>query len=253
MTTNGMQRWHDAVALVTGASSGIGAAVARELSGAGLRVVLAARREDRIAALATEFPGGDERVLPLGVDLRDEGAILAMFETVRSQWGGVDVLINNAGLGHKAPLLDGETAMWREMLEVNILALCVCTREAVRDMRRRDIGQVIHISSMSAHRVPPGSGVYSATKFAVRSLTEGLRSELRAASSGIRVAAVSPGYVETEFVEKYHRSADVAHEIFCRFPMLQPEDIAATVIHILSQPDHVEVHDVLLRATAQPT
>ena len=252
MGTNRMQRWRDAVALITGASSGIGAAVARQLSGAGLRVVLAARREDTLAALAAEL-GGADRAVAVGVDLRDEAAILAMFQTIRSQWGGVDVLVNNAGLGHKAPLLAGETAMWREMLEVNILALCVCTREAVRDMRRTETGQVIHISSMSAHRVPPGSGVYSATKFAVRSLTEGLRSELRAAGSNIRVAAVSPGYVETEFIEKYHRSADAARDIFERFEVLQADDVAATVLHILEQPEHVQVHDVLMRATAQPT
>jgi len=252
MGTNRMQRWRDAVALITGASSGIGAAVARQLSGAGLRVVLAARREDKLAALAAEL-GGADRAVAVGVDLRDEAAILAMFQTIRSQWGGVDVLVNNAGLGHKAPLLAGETAMWREMLEVNILALCVCTREAVRDMRRTETGQVIHISSMSAHRVPPGSGVYSATKFAVRSLTEGLRSELRAAGSNIRVAAVSPGYVETEFIEKYHRSADAARDIFERFEVLQADDVAATVLHILEQPEHVQVHDVLMRATAQPT
>ena len=119
------------------------------------------------------------RFHPVACDLRNESDILRMFAEIETLWGGVDILVNNAGLGHKAPLLSGSTEHWREMLDVNILALCVCTREATRQMHARGQGHVIHISSMSAHRVPPNSGVYSATKFAVRSLTEGLRQELR--------------------------------------------------------------------------
>ena len=117
---------------------------------------------------------------------------------------------------------------------------------------RGDVGQVIHISSMSAHRVLSGSGVYSATKFAVRSLTEGLRLELREANSGIRVCAISPGYVETEFEEHYHRSADKAREIYARYKALEAGDIADTVVHVLSTPQHVQIHDVLVRPTLQP-
>src|SRR5690606_13402210 len=144
-------------------------------------------------------------------DLRDERAIDALFSAVRERFGGVDVLVNNAGLGRAAPPTSGATEHWREMLELNVLAPCICTREAIRDMRARGAdGHVIHVSSMAAHRVPAGSGVYSATKFAVRSLTEGLRQELRELKSGIRVTAISPGFVETEFAERYHGSADAA-------------------------------------------
>lgn len=193
-------------------------------------------------------------VITQSVDLRQEAQILDFFAQVRQQWGGVDVLVNNAGLGRKASLLEGETAAWREVFEVNVLALCICTREAVQDMRQRgDRGQVLHISSLSGHRVPASNGIYAASKFAVRALTEGLRQELRQAQSQIKVTAISPGYVQTEFAEKYYQSASQAAELYGQYPVLQPQDIAEAVWYILSQPDHVQVHDLLLRPTQQPS
>ena len=246
-----MDRWKDRVALVTGASAGIGRATARRLAAEGMRVALAARREDRLRALVDEL--GAERALAVATDLRDEASIDALFAAVRGRWGGVDVLVNNAGLGHHAPLTSGATDAWREMLEVNVLALCVCTREAVKDMRARDVaGHVIHVSSMAAHRVPAGSGVYSATKYAVRSLTEGLRRELRELDSPIRVSAVSPGFVETEFAAHYHRSEEKAKETYSRYEVLKDADVADAVAWVLGTPPHVQVHDVLVRPTEQP-
>jgi NADP-dependent 3-hydroxy acid dehydrogenase YdfG len=240
------------VALVTGASSGIGRAVALVLQGAGMKVVVAARRIDRLQDIAER--GSPDTVLPIACDLRDEQQIISMFATVRERWGGVDVLVNNAGLGRNATLCDGSSEDWREMLEVNVLALCICTREAVADMRRHgDTGHVVHISSMAAHRVPSGSGVYSATKFAVRSLTEGLRQELRQAGSGIRVSAVSPGFVETEFAEVFHHGDRTApSRTYGNYPCLQPDDVAAAVRFVLTAPAHMQVHDLLVRPTAQP-
>ncbi len=240
------------VALVTGASSGIGRAIAHDLIALDYAVVLCARREDRLRALAAEL--GPDRAWPMACDLRDEPAILAMFETVRERWGGVDLLINNAGLGRRASLLEGETRHWREMLDVNVLALSICTREAVRDMTARgDRGHVVHISSMAAHRVPEHSGLYSATKYAVRSLTEGLRRELRALDSGIRVTAISPGFVETEFAQVYaHGDPSAAAQTYGRYPCLQPRDVAEAVRYVVTAPQHVQVHDVLLRPTRQP-
>jgi len=247
-----LERWRGKVAVVTGASSGIGRATAALLADAGLKVAVAARRRERLDAFAAERPGAE--VLALEVDLRDEAAIARAFAQVRERWGGVDVLVNNAGLGRKAPLVSGATEAWREMLEVNVLALCVCTREALQDMRARgDQGHVIHVSSMSAHRVPSGSGVYSATKFAVRSLTEGLRQELRELESGIRVSSISPGFVETEFAATYHESEEAARATYSRFPVLTPDDVANAVAYVLGAPAHVQVHDVLVRPTQQPT
>ena len=240
------------VAMVTGASSGIGRAIALKLAQEGYRLALCARRLQRLEDLQSQLESLGAEVLIQAVDLRQESAILGFFDTVRKRWGGVDVLINNAGLGHKQPLLDGETEAWRDMLEVNVLALCICTREALQDMKGRGgQGHVVHVSSMSGHRVPGGSGVYSATKFAVRSLTEGLRQELRQAELNIRVSSVSPGFVETEFAAQYHQSQDQAEALYGQFPVLQPEDIANTIAYILAQPDHVQIHDVLLRPTQQ--
>ncbi|MEM9006296.1 MAG: SDR family NAD(P)-dependent oxidoreductase [Cyanobacteria bacterium P01_F01_bin.86] len=240
------------VALVTGASSGIGQAIARTLAQASYRVALCARRSDRLQDLQKDLTAAGAEVLICPTDLRQESAILALFQTIRQTWGGVDVLINNAGLGRKAPLMSGATEAWQEMLDVNVLALCICTREAIQDMRQRgDRGHVVHISSLSGHRVPGTSGIYAASKFAVRALTEGLRQELRAANSQIRVSAISPGLAETEFAEKYHASAVVAQEVYGRFPVLQPQDVANAVAYVLSQPEYVQVHDILVRSTYQ--
>jgi NADP-dependent 3-hydroxy acid dehydrogenase YdfG len=248
---NTIKRWEGKVALVTGASSGIGREVARALSAAGMKVALSARRAERLRALADEL-GGEKLVAP--ADLRDEAAIASMFDQVRDTWGGVDVLVNSGGLGRSAPLLEGPIDAWREMLEVNVLGLTICTKLAVEDMRRRgDAGHVFHISSMSAHRIPGDSGVYSASKFAVRALTEALRKELREAGSSVRVTAISPGYVETEFAEVYHGNRAAADETYGRFKVLQPEDIAESVIYALSAPEHVAVHDILMRPTQQRT
>lgn len=240
------------VALITGASSGIGQAIAQSLAQAGYRVALCARRQDRLEALQADLTATGAEVLIQPTDLRQEADILALFDRIRQTWGGVDVLVNNAGLGYKAPLISGATAAWREMLEVNVLALCICTREAIQDMQGRgDRGHIIHIGSMAGHRVPGGSGVYAASKFAVRALTEALRLELRATQSQIRISAISPGYVETEFAEKYHQNPAAAQEIYGQFPVLQPQDVANAVTYILQQPAHVQVHDLLLRPTNQ--
>jgi NADP-dependent 3-hydroxy acid dehydrogenase YdfG len=251
---DGMSNWQNKTALVTGASSGIGQAVARRLCTEGMKVVCCARRTERLEALQTELEGVAGELWPMTADLRDEQQILRMFAAIREGLGGVDVLVNNAGLGYRSPLTTGETRHWREMLEVNVLALCICTREAVSDMRARgDAGHVIHISSMSGHRVPSQSGVYSATKYAVRSLTEGLRQELRAAGSKIRVTAISPGFVETEFAARWNQRPEAAAETYGRYPVIQADEIADMVAYALRQPAHVQIHDVLVRPTDQPS
>lgn len=240
------------VALVTGASSGIGRAIAQRLALGGYRVAVCARRMDRLTTLATDLTIQGATVAAYQADVQQEADILRVFAAIRAAWGGVDVLINNAGMGHKESLMSGNTAAWREMLEVNVLALCICTREAIQDMEAKGgEGHIVHVSSMSAHRVPKGSGMYSATKFAVRSLTEGLRQELREAGSKVRVSSISPGFVETEFAEKYTKSVQQAKDIYSQFPVLQPDDMANAVWYLLTQPDHVQVHDILVRATQQ--
>lgn len=239
------------VAIVTGASSGIGLAIARRLASEGYDLAICARRADRLDKAADLLRRQDINLLSQTVDLRDEAQILAFFAAVKEKWNRLDVLVNNAGLGHKESLMTGKTEAWREMMEVNVLALCICTREAISLMQTANAGHILHVSSMSGHRVPAIAGVYSASKFAVRSLTETLRRELRVANSPIRISSVSPGIVETEFAQKYHQSAEKAEQTYSQFPVLQAVDIANAVAYALSQPDHVEVNDILVRPTQQ--
>jgi 17beta-estradiol 17-dehydrogenase / 3beta-hydroxysteroid 3-dehydrogenase len=163
------------------------------------------------------------------------------------------VLVNNAGLGRAAPLSSAPTEAWREMLEVNVLGLCIATREAIRDMERRGVaGHVVHVSSMAGHRIPgPDGGVYAATKFAVRALTEALRVELRARQSPIRVTEISPGHVFTEFADVFRGQPGAQAEIAARMKILEPRDVAEAILWAITRPPHVEVHDVLVRPTAQ--
>lgn len=275
MNSESLQRWQGKVAVVTGASSGIGRAVAEDLALAGMQVAGVARRTSNLQALKNELGAPGERFHAFTADLRKTNEIPALFYRIRQTLGGVHVLVNNAGLGHDAPLLSGETELWREMLEVNVLALCACTREALTAMHDQAAahkgdqsqtetpgdpckepeiggGYVIHISSMSGHRVPPSGGVYTATKHAVMALTEALRLELRAARSQVRVSAISPGFVETEFAEKLHQRKEKAAEVYSRYPCLQPGDMAHAVRFLLSQPPHVQYHDLLVRPTQQP-
>lgn len=251
-----MERFKGKVALVTGASSGIGAAIVRRLARAGMHLAICARRKERMEALADEVRGLGVRCLVVATDLRDADQIMDMLAATRAEFGGVDVLVNNAGLGREAPLLDGETDHWRSMLEVNVLALSIFTREAVADMRTRgDDGHVIHISSMAGHRMPksPTGAFYAATKHAVTALTEGLRRELWHAGSRIRVTAISPGFVETEFAAVFRDDPTAPAQAYGQFDCIQASEIADLVAHPLGQPPHVQIHDILLRPTRQET
>jgi NADP-dependent 3-hydroxy acid dehydrogenase YdfG len=211
-------------------------------------LTIGARRVERLDALAREV-GGDVAVVR--TDMRVEADVVRLIATARERFGGVDALVNNAGLGRKAPVRSGATEAWREMLETNVLGLLVATREALQDMERRGVaGHVVQVSSMAGHRVPgPDSAVYAGTKFAVRAITEGLRQELRAAKSAVRVSLVSPGYVDTEFADVFAGAGGATQTPGVR--QLDADDVARAVSWILSQPPHVEVHDVLVRPTAQ--
>lgn len=247
-----MTRWKNRCAIVTGASAGIGRAVARRLAAEEMNTVVCARRKDRLDALVDEIETDGGEAMAVKTDLRKPEDIDRLFERTKDRFGGVDVLVNNAGFGKNQSLFDGDTETWRAMLEVNVLALAVCTREALQSMQDRDVaGHIVNIGSMSGHRVPGPGGMYSATKYAVRSLTEGLRKDLRDRGSDIRVTAVSPGFVETEFAENYHDSKEKARETYSRFKVLQPEEVADTVVHVLAAPEHMEYHDLLVRPTHQ--
>ncbi|CAL8470025.1 g9567 [Coccomyxa elongata] len=258
----GLGRWRGKVAIVTGASAGIGWAVCEVLAEAGMRVVAVARRRERLEALqqllvSRGVPIAD--FLPVVCDITKEAEVVALPRIIVKRWPGmgVDVLVNNAGLGrNNAALWDGSTASWVEMISTNVLGVCMCTREALKDMTRRgQYGHIINISSMSGHRVPNGASggaFYAATKHALRALTEGLRQEARGRKVDLRVSSISPGVVETEFLTVHGFGDDAAaKERYSSMQSLQPADIAQAVVWCLSAPDHVDTNDILLRPVRQ--
>lgn len=242
-----MDRWKGRVALVTGSSRGIGAGIVQELVRNGMKVVSCARSIDKIQELQQKLKseGLPGEVIPFQCDLRKEDEILKMFDLIRTKYGGVDLCVNNAGVGTRSTLLEGTTEDWREMLEVNVLALCICTREAIKSMKERkvDDGQIVHISSMSGHRLSvKEEHFYAATKQAVRALTEGLRSELRLSRSHIRAASISPANVYTEMTTTQGQPT---------YRFLDVSDITDALIYILSAKPHAQIHDVLIRSVEQ--
>ncbi|XP_050985463.1 dehydrogenase/reductase SDR family member 11b [Labeo rohita] len=253
-----MDRWKGRVAVVTGASVGIGAAIAKSLVQHGMKVVGCARNVEQIEKLAaecvrSEFSG---TLFPYKCDLTVEDDMLSMFSWIKGQHQGVDVCINNAGLALPELLLSGKTSGWKTMMDVNVIALSVCTREAYQSMKERNIddGHIININSMSGHRVVNNAVThfYTASKFAVTALTEGLRQELREAKTHIRATCISPGLVETEFAyrlfsEEQEKAAATYKSIKC----LQADDIADAVVYVLSAPPHVQIGDIQMRPVEQ--
>ncbi|XP_072172701.1 dehydrogenase/reductase SDR family member 11-like [Diadema setosum] len=249
-----MERWVGKVALVTGASVGIGAATARALVRQGMTVVGCARNVDQIKAIQKELEAESAtgRLHPIQCDLTKRDQISAMFEEIRQEHKLVHVCINNAGLSFDGSLINGSPADWQTMLDVNVMALCICTQESIKMMKENgfDEGHIIHLSSMSGHRVS-GQHFYSGTKFMVRALTEGLRKDLRSMKSSIRVTEISPGLVEMEFSPRLRREDPATDDFYKKHPSLKAEDIADEVVHVLQRPQNVEIHDILLRPTTQ--
>jgi len=248
------------VALVTGASAGIGASVATSLLKAGMRVVGCARREDRIEELAKQLQGEKGKLYSRRCDLQDERDIRSMFDWIEgnSDLGRIDICINNAGLSSRGSLMEGTMSDWRRMLDVNVLALCLCTQLSIKSMVRHgvDDGQIVMVSSFSGHRLTPNPDTrfYASTKFAVTALLEGWRQEVRELGGNIRVAGISPGLVDTEFAQSmYPDQPEKAAAVFTQIKCLEAQDMADTVLHIISAPKHVQIHDVLVRPTQQKT
>lgn len=239
-------------AIVTGSSSGIGAATAVTLAGRGAKVTLCARGAERLERVAATIRGAGGDCLAVECDITDDRELTELFEASQRQWGRLDILVNAAGIGRPATLHDGATEDWRAVFETNVIALCAATREALGRFSGEG-GHVVHVSSMSGYRVPPGrGGCYAATKHAVRALTESLRNELRARGSQTRVTEISPGLVATGFFEEYFGGdQQQVDEILNSYRILDPEDVAAAVVYAVEAPDHVAIHDVLMRPNEQ--
>ncbi|XP_047005117.1 dehydrogenase/reductase SDR family member 11-like [Schistocerca americana] len=241
-----MERYRGRVAMVTGASSGIGAAIVQALLREGLTVVGVARRIHRVKELELKDASGQLHAIE--GDVSSEESIISVFKWIKENLGGVDILINNAGVTAEAPPSSGKTEDWKRVLDVNVLGLSICTREAVQDMLSRgvDDGFIIHINSVLGH-VPAIDDVvviYCASKRAVRVLLEGLRLDLVAKKSRIRVGQLSPGAVMTEI---WDYQTKFSKEVAMAMPHMQPEDVAAAVVYMLSQHPRVQVYDIILR------
>jgi NADP-dependent 3-hydroxy acid dehydrogenase YdfG len=234
-------------AVVTGASSGIGEAAVRLLAREGCNVVLAARREDRLKALAAEL---GERALAAPADVTDPAACAALVARTVERFGSLEILVNNAGLGLYGSIADGDPEDWRKMFDVNVLGVLYITRPAVRQMLRQGAGDVVFVSSLAGRRVPRADGtVYAATKHALGAIAEGLRMDVH--EKGIRIINVEPGLVRTEFPESSYPSAE---EYYAEkeYTPLEAEDVAAAVVYALGQPPRVSVNEILVRPTEQP-
>jgi len=240
------------VAAITGASSGIGEATALALAEQGAAVALGARRIDRIEALAERIGAAGGRAIAFEVDVSDEQAANAFVAAANERLGGLDVLVNNAGVMLLGPVLDADTAQWRQMLDVNLLGLLYCTHAALPLMIAAEGGHIVNVSSVAGRRANAGAGVYNMTKFGVTAFSEALRQEVTGA--GIRVTCVEPGFVETEL--QGHNKHPMVIEGLRKMreqvsDALQAEDIANAIAYAVGQPQHVSVNEVLIRPTQQ--
>lgn len=240
------------VALVTGASSGIGAGCARALARAGARVIAVARRAERLAALTAELDAlGAQRSLALPLDIRDAAAVTAAIAALPAEFKPVEILVNNAGIGRGLePLHQGDVHEWDEVIGVNLQGLLYVTRAVLPEMVARDRGHVVHIGSVAGRQAYAGGNVYCATKAAVRMLSECMKHDLL--GTAVRVTTVDPGMVETEFsAGRFRGDLERAQKVYRGMTPMTPDDVAETVMFCLTRPRHVNISDVIMLATDQ--
>lgn len=238
------------VALVTGASSGIGEATARALAAEGAKVAVAARRTDRLEALRAELEAEGATVLVLPLDVADEQAVHAAVATTVETLGSLDVLVNSAGLMLLGPVEGADTTDWTRMMDVNVLGLMYMTHAALPHLLRSR-GTVVQISSVAARVVGRGSAAYNASKFAVNGFSEGLRQEVT--ERGVRVVVIEPGTVETELRDHITHAPSKAaiQERVTKIRQLQSADIAEAVRYAVTAPAHATVNEIFIRPTDQ--
>ncbi|MBD3857644.1 MAG: SDR family NAD(P)-dependent oxidoreductase [Acidobacteria bacterium] len=238
--------------LVTGASSGIGHACAEAFAERGCRLLLAARRKDRLDELASTLRARHEvEVLTTSLDVRDSGAVESWVGGLTGEWRGIDILVNNAGLSRGIePLHEGDISDWEEMIDTNLKGLLYVTRAVLPGMVDRGHGHVINIGSIAGHEVYPGGNVYCATKHAVTALNRGLA--IDTLGTGVRVSSVDPGIVETEFsLVRFHGDAKRASGVYDGLDPLTPADVAEAVLFCATRPKNANVREMILTAGAQ--
>ncbi len=247
-----MESLANKIVLITGASSGIGYACAEEFAAAGARLILAARRKDRIDALSKELEKQHKtRSLAIQLDVRDQKAVQKSIEGLPKEWASIDVLVNNAGLSrgidklHVAKIND-----WEEMIDTNIKGLLYVSRAILPGMVERKSGMIINIGSIAGHEVYPGGNVYCATKHAVDAITRGLRWDL--VDTPVRVCTVDPGLVETEFsMVRFRGDEAKAKKVYENVKVLEGKDVAEAVVFCATRPQHVQIGELLILPTIQ--
>jgi NADP-dependent 3-hydroxy acid dehydrogenase YdfG len=240
-------------AIITGASSGIGEATALAFAREGAAVALGARRKDRLDGLGERISGDGGTAHAFEVDVGDEGAARSFVADASAEMGGLDVLVNNAGVMLLGPVDGADTEDWRTMVNVNLLGLLYCTHAALPLMREGGRGDIVNVSSVAGRSANAGSAVYNLTKFGVTAFSEALRQE--ALYSNIRVSCVEPGFVDTEL--QAHNTNPVVVEAIEKMrqttgKVLSADDIARAIVYAVGQPAHVAINEILIRPTGQP-
>lgn len=240
----------DQVVVITGASSGLGEAAARALSAEGAIVVLGARRGERIDALAAELQGAGGRALSVVTDVVDAAQVRALVERAVQEYGRMDTLINNAGVMPQSLLENLRIDDWDRIIDVNIKGVLYGIAAALPHMRERKHGHIINVASVAGHKVRAGGAVYSASKHAVRVISEGLRQEVK--PYGIRTTVISPGAVDTELpASSTDPHMRAAMEQFYADNAISADSFARAVIFAMSQPQDVDINEILYRPTRQ--
>uniref|UniRef100_A0A1L8E541 Putative dehydrogenase n=1 Tax=Nyssomyia neivai TaxID=330878 RepID=A0A1L8E541_9DIPT len=241
-----MDKWIGKVAVVTGASSGIGASLAKALADAGMIVVGLARRSAMVEEISTSVTGSG-KIHAIKCDVTDIQQVKNAFESIRNDFGGIDVFISNAGLIKSAFLIENDLNDFRETIDLNLWASVVCIKEAIKDMRERNTkGHIIIINSVLGHRIPdvplPKFNIYPATKFALTALAQTIRQELRFHGTEIKLTNICPGMVDTPMLSVF----DLRH--FAPLPKLSADDVKDAVIYALGTPENVQINDIIFEA-----
>jgi NADP-dependent 3-hydroxy acid dehydrogenase YdfG len=247
-----MTEMKNKIVFVTGASSGIGKSCARIFAKNGAKLLLCARREDRLNKISQELEskfGTDIYSFPL--DVRNRVEVDRAIDALPEKWQKIDILINNAGLARGlSKLHQGLIDDWDEMIDTNVKGLLYISRKIIPGMVERNSGDIINIGSIAGHEVYPGGAAYCASKHAVDAVTKGLRMDL--VDTSLRVCTVDPGLVETEFsIVRFHGNTDRANSVYEGLKPLTGDDIAETVFYCASRPAHIQIAEVILFPTAQ--
>ncbi|KAI4495587.1 hypothetical protein M0802_008599 [Mischocyttarus mexicanus] len=248
-----MERWSGKVALVTGASSGIGAKISEELARYNLKVVAIARRFEKLEKLkltveSLNLPG---KIYPIKCDVTKEEEILQVFKYIQNEHGGVNILINNAGLIVNEKIIEGKTENFRNIIDVNVIATAICTREAVRSMSKtKTQGHIININSISGHnaqdiKIP--FSLYPCSKYAMTGMCKSVRNEIQSDGLNIKVTNISPGVVRTDMIKHF----SVPEEVLDNMKMLSTKNVIDAIIFVIGSPIDVEINELTITSLTE--